>query len=85
MNAEFIETKMNKSLLQQLAAHTGGRYYNSKDIETLANDIQSLPNFRERLITHTAEIDLWNSWWMLGLAILLFTLEWFIRKRSGML
>lgn len=85
LHAEYLETRMNISLLQQIAVHTGGKYYNPYNFGTLANDICSLPNFKPKELSKVTEYDLWNSRWMLGLAIFFFALEWFIRKWSGML
>ena len=85
INAEFLETRMNKSLLQQIAVHTGGRYYESNDFGSVVHDITTMSNFKSRDISRSAEIEIWNSRWMLGLVIFLFALEWLLRKRSGML
>jgi hypothetical protein len=85
LNAEFLETRMNKSLLQQIAAQTGGRYYDSDNFSSLAHDVTTMPNFKPRDISKSAKIEIWNSRWMLALVIFIFSLEWFLRKRNGML
>jgi hypothetical protein len=84
-NEEFLETRMNKPLLQQIAAQTGGRYYDSNNFGSLANDVTMMPIFKPRDISKSAEIEIWNSRWMLALVIFIFALEWFFRKRNGML
>jgi hypothetical protein len=84
-NAEYLETRMNKLLLQQIAAQTGGRYYESNEFRSLAHDVISLPNFKPRDISKSAEIEVWNSRWILALVIFVFAMEWFLRKRNGML
>jgi hypothetical protein len=43
----------------------------------------SAQTVKEKLVT--SEISLWSSEWLLMLAILFLALEWFIRKRAGML
>ncbi len=85
LNVEFQETRMNKLLLQQLAARTGGKYYNANALENLPQDIASLPHFKPREVVHASEIELWNIGWMITLMVTLFALEWFMRKRNGML
>ena len=85
LNAEFLETRMNKSLLQQIAAQTGGRYYDSDNLSSLAQDVTTMPHFKSRDISRSATIEIWNSRWMLALVIFIFSLEWFLRKRNGML
>jgi hypothetical protein len=84
-DAEFLDTRMNKPLLQQIAAQTGGRYYDCNNINLLAHDIGMMPNFKPRDTSNSAEIEIWNSRWMLTFVILIFALEWFLRKRNGML
>jgi hypothetical protein len=85
LHLEFIETKMNKPLLEQMASRTGGRYYDPTATGTLAKDIAALPTFQPREIVRSSEISLWNSHWMLILVITLFATEWFLRKRNGLL
>jgi len=85
LNVEFQETRMNRFLLQQIAAGTGGLYYDAPSIAALPHDISALPSFRPREAVRSSEIELWNRSWMLALAILLFASEWFLRKRNGML
>ncbi len=85
LNVEFIETRMNKSLLRQIALQSGGKYYNSEEVNKIVADISSLPNFISQETTKSSEIEIWNSRWMILLIILLFALEWFLRKRYGLL
>ncbi len=85
LNAEFLETRMNKPLLQQLAAQTGGKYYDANSLETLPKDIAALTNFKPREIVRAHEIELWNYTWSLTIVVALFAFEWFLRKRNGML
>jgi hypothetical protein len=85
LNAEFLETRMNKSLLQQIAEETGGRYFDSDNINSLADDLAAIPNFKSRDVSTSADIEIWNSRWMLACVIFIFAVEWFMRKRNGML
>lgn len=85
LNIEFLNTRMNKVLLQQIAARTGGKYYDTDVLGTLPRDISALPNFKSHELTNQREFDLWNSQWALTLIIVLLAMEWFIRKRNGMI
>ncbi len=85
LNAEFLDTKMNQAQLMQIAVRTGGKYYNPRNLKDLRSDIAALPNFKPRALVLSAEIELWNSRWLLGLVVALLSVEWFLRKRSGML
>lgn len=85
INVEFQETRMNKELLEQLATRTGGKYFTPASVQGLAQSIASLPTFTPREVSRSEDFELWNRSWMLALVVSLFSLEWFIRKRNGML
>jgi hypothetical protein len=89
VNVEFQDTRMNASLLQQIAHRSGGKYYTAANgafkAAQLGNDISKDPNFVPRTVTQKSEYDLWNLKYILGAIVVLFGLEWFIRKRSGMM
>ncbi|MBI5021290.1 MAG: hypothetical protein HZB59_07645 [Ignavibacteriales bacterium] len=84
-NAEYIEIKMNKSLLQQIAFRTNGSYNDIEQVEQLSSEISEKVIFESKEIIKTDEIELWNWKYLAGLIIILFALEWFLRKRSGMI
>ena len=85
LNAEFQETRANKLILQQIAARTGGQYYDSQSLQRLPEDVAALPNFRQRDVSVAQQFELWNKSWMLAAVVALFSIEWFLRKRNGML
>lgn len=85
LNLEFLDTKMNISLLRLLASRTGGEYYSPGDLSGLDGDLASRRDFIEKEVHTSTELELWNWQYMLAAIIALFALEWFIRKRSGML
>ena len=85
MNVEFIETRMNKPLMEQIAYRTGGKYYNAQELTMLASDVAANVKFASKEIIHTSEIELWNWKYIAAAVILLLAVEWFLRKRSGML
>ncbi|MBN1396770.1 MAG: hypothetical protein JXA06_01945 [Bacteroidetes bacterium] len=84
-NVEYLETRMNKQLLQQIAAQTGGQYFDCADMNLFHRHITGSADFKARDFTRSAEIEIWNSRWMLALVVLVFALEWFLRKRNGLL
>jgi hypothetical protein len=85
MNVEFQETRGNKLLLQQIAARTGGKYYEPSDLHRLPEEIVSRSNFRPRDVSVAQQFELWNKSWMLAAIVALFAIEWFFRKRYGMI
>ena len=85
VNVEFLETKMNKSLLEQMAYRTGGKYYDINNTSSLAGDMASGVAFTSKKNTEASEIEMWNWRYLAACIILLLAAEWFLRKRSGML
>jgi len=85
IDIEMIDPVMNYPLLNLLANETGGEFYFPQNFNSLLEKIKLLKenSSKEKIIT--SEISLWSDTWMLVIAILLFALEWFIRKRNGML
>lgn len=84
-NAEFLETRANALLLRQLSARSGGRFYYLDNLRSLAGDIRSLPDFQPTEVLRSADLPFWTNPWSLIVVVLLFSLEWLLRKQSGML
>lgn len=82
---EYQNLKMNYPLLKELAERTGGKFYFTNDTKNLISDIKKIKSFEPKSITKKSEYYIWNMTLLLGLAIVLFALEWFLRKRAGML
>ena len=82
---EFADTKMNKPLLQQLAAASGGEYADGTECNRLIDDLASRPFMAPEEQLAASEFELWNLPLLLSVIVALFGFEWFIRKRSGML
>ena len=85
IDLEMINPVMNYSLLNLLANNSGGEFYTPNNYKPLMTRINQLNKLSSKEKILKSEISLWSDTWMLLLAILLFSLEWFIRKRSGML
>jgi len=85
VNVEFLQTRMNKQLLEQLAFQTAGKYYDIDAAEGLSHDLASAVKLEPKEIVNTSEIELWNWKYLAAIIIVLFAVEWFLRKRSGML
>ena len=85
IDLEMIDPVMNFSLLNLLANDSGGEFYMPSDYNSLQKRIDELNRISTKEKVVTSEITLWSDTWMLILAIFFFSLEWFIRKRNGML
>jgi hypothetical protein len=84
-NLEFQETRMNAPLLRELAYRTGGRYLAISEFKELRGILGALSSLTPRELSRTREIEIWNWQYTLAMIILLLGVEWFIRKRNGML
>ncbi len=80
--AEYHSLTMNKQLLTELAKRTGGKFYLPAQSDKIENDIKNHPQFMTNTIQHSDEIAVWNTLILLGLSLLCFSIEWFIRTRS---
>jgi hypothetical protein len=85
IDIEMLNPVMNYPLLNLLANDSGGEFYSPDNYSPLLERLKNLKinSSKERIVT--SEISLWSDTWMLMIAIFLFSMEWFIRKRSGML
>lgn len=85
LNLEFQDTRMNVQLLRQLASRTGGRYFTPSSVDEFESTLSTQASFAPREVTRTSSVALWNWQYTLALIVLLLSVEWFLRKRSGML
>ncbi|MFA5805489.1 MAG: hypothetical protein WC879_12680 [Melioribacteraceae bacterium] len=82
---EKIDTRMRPAFLKSLAKSTGGEYYS---IDNYSNLLDKLRGINRNPVKETGtkkEYNLWSDERVLIIIILLFAVEWFLRKRSGMI
>lgn len=84
LGPEFAEPAMNVELLRALAARTGGVFKTSREAASIVADIERNAGFEPRSIEESHDTPLWHVPWILAAALAAFALEWFIRKRSGL-
>ena len=78
--AELENPQLDESLLKQLATKTGGAYLTLAEASTLSEKI----NAHLRPIFATEERDLWDTPLVLICVVALLGIEWFLRKRIGL-
>jgi len=78
---EKTASGLNEPQMRAIAAKSGGRYYH--ETEPIAA-VDSL-TFTARTYTVRREIEIWNQSWLLLAIIVLFSGEWFFRKRGQLL
>lgn len=85
LDLEFLDTRMNIELLRQIALRTGGSYFAPDNLGEFERELAGFPSFQPQQVRHAGERELWNWPAVLGFIIVLLGVEWFIRKRSGMI
>ncbi len=85
LNLEYLDTRMNAEVLQQLAYRTAGIYLTYSDADRLREGLASLRSLSPRDERRTEALELHRWPYLLALVIALFSAEWIIRKRSAMI
>ncbi len=80
---ETTETTADYGLLYSIASSTNGVMSSIPDISPLVKAIQADESVKPVSYYHTTLSELLNLKWMMVILLLLLTLEWFLRKRSG--
>ena len=78
--AEFSNAELNVALLKALAEGSGGKYY---PLEEASQLVQQIPLVESATSTIT-DVDIWDMPLIFGLLLAMLGLEWFLRKRVGL-
>jgi len=84
LNLEKMVTKQNLDLLQSYAGLSGGKLINLDEQNRLIKTVNDLTNKSKKIKTDNFEIKLWSKEIALIILILLFAVEWFLRKKAGL-
>ncbi|MGK9476107.1 CARDB domain-containing protein [Melioribacter sp. OK-6-Me] len=84
-NPEKITTLMNTELLKRIAYNSNGKYYSPENVANLIDELEKSIESRKSEKILTNNIELKSNYTIIFLLIFLFTIEWFLRKRIGML
>jgi len=85
INIENINYVLNENYLKLLTNITSGKSFKILDYKDLFDNLNF--NQKNRVVTNVSRVEykIWNSEWILGLIVFLFSIEWFLRKRKGLL
>ena len=78
--AEFSNAELNASFLQTLAEGSGGEYYGIEEAAQLVNQIPLVESATSKI----TDVDIWDMPLIFGAVTALLGLEWFLRKRGGL-
>ena len=78
---EFEDTRMNRDLLESVAAQSGGVFASPDRLSSALNDLDLAP----QSVAESYRARLWGKPWPLFVLILLLGVEWTARRRRGMI
>ena len=84
-NIELVNLRTDAEYMKRISALSGGQYFYQDAASEYLKQIENLNSENVTIKTTTNEFVLWNSTWSMIILILLFAVEWFLRKRFGML
>lgn len=76
---ELLKLGMNVESLRTLGARTGGRFLMPGDIDRVCRSLSG----REKVVKNYFEVKVYKVRWLLIVVIVLFSVEWFLRRRTG--
>ncbi len=85
VDIEMINPQMNYEYLTLLSNQTGGKFFNYTNYPELYPVLKEKNKKSAKDKIKVSEINLWSNRWIMIAVIILFGLEWFFRKRAGML
>lgn len=85
IDIEMIDLKMNYEFLSELAKRTNGELFSPTEFDLYLNKIKVLNKQTVSEKTTESQVRLWSNEILLIIAITLFSIEWFVRKQTGLL
>ena len=67
---------------EQIAQLSGGARFAPEQFGEAIEQLAAVPSATG--LSQATVIDLWDNWYVLGLFVALVSLEWFLRKRLGL-
>ncbi len=83
LDLEALNTVADHHLLFQLAGENMGKMFFRNQIKELESELSGKEDIKPVSYARKSYEDLINKWWVFGLILLLLSVEWFLRKRSG--
>ncbi len=85
VDVEMMNPAMNYEFLKLLSSETGGKFYFGDNYNRIYDLLKQRNKESSKEKINVSEINLWSNEWLMIAVIFLFALEWFFRKRAGML
>lgn len=85
VDIEMIDLRMNFEFLSELSKRTNGELFFPKDFDSYLNKIKELNKRTSTVKIVESQIKLWSNEILLIIVIILFSIEWFLRKQSSLI
>lgn len=85
LSLEYQETTANASLMRAMAQRSGGLFMPANDAGRFVDELLKSGKLKPVYAERNTEIEPWTLGWLLALLVSLLTVEWFLRKRNGLL
>ncbi len=82
LDLENLKQTADFNALSELAASTGGRFYNTGELELLKQNLLSMEP-KGKIYSSEDYLPIIHLWWIFFVLLALLSTEWFIRKYSG--
>ncbi|CUS91772.1 hypothetical protein [Candidatus Kryptobacter tengchongensis] len=82
---EYLNTRVDSKLLREIASKTNGVFLSSDEIDALGKLIASISDFKPSIIEKKREYFLWSRFEPLIMVIIFLSVEWFMRKKMGLM
>ena len=79
---ELDHPAADPELMKDIANATGGRFLRPEELKDYLQELLDDPP--QSLVSRITRTRLWDNWWFLCLFVGLMSLEWFFRKRRGL-
>lgn len=84
VNTEYLITRSNFGNLSELSNNTGGSFFNASEINGITEKIKDIQSSEVVSAQETKQrFNLWENKYVLFLIIILFSVEWVMRKRNN--
>ena len=85
VDIEMMNPRMNYDYMKLLATQSNGKFFYNSNYQQLYNILKEINKKSAKDKIEVSDINLWSNKWLLIIAIILFGMEWFFRKRWGMI
>lgn len=84
LSVEFRTPYADPLLMRQIARRSGGFSISADNLDGLSARLAALPSFKPRTVTTESQMRLWRRLPFLLVVLVLMSVEWFMRKRFGL-